>query len=384
MSVAVATPPREATLERRTLRSAASDRLFFAQVREDPVVELQALALRPEDSVVVVSSGGCTALSLLGAGPRAVAAVDVNTNQNHLVELKAAAIAGLDRDEAMRFIGAWPADAAWRRRTYASLRDRLGAPARAYWDGHTAALGRGLLEAGVSERFLRLIVAATRHLVHSPRVFEALFAATTLAEQRAFYDSTWNNRRWRAAMRLLVNRATFHKTFHSDFMEHVEDRDLSRHFRRLIEHVLTEVPIADNYFFREMLLGSYAVDSPGALPPYLQPEPMAAVGASLDRLTLVDGTVTEHLQTCSDRSIDAFALSNIVEWVDGPGLDALFDEVVRTARPGARAVFRNFLGWTRVPDRHRDVLVEDVALGERLIAGDRSGMQKRVAVCRVR
>ena len=36
-----------------------------------------------------VSSGGCTALSLLAAGAGRVHAVDLNTTQNHVVELKA-------------------------------------------------------------------------------------------------------------------------------------------------------------------------------------------------------------------------------------------------------------------------------------------------------
>ena len=31
-------------------------------------------------------------------------------------------------------------------------------------------------------------------------------------------------------------------------------------------------------------------------------------------------------------------------------------EVARTARPGARVVFRNFVGWTEVPERWRNVI----------------------------
>ena len=73
---------------RVTLPGAVHDRLFFAQVREDPRAELAALRPGPDDDVVVVSSGGCTALSLLAAGAGRVVAVDLNATQNHLVELK--------------------------------------------------------------------------------------------------------------------------------------------------------------------------------------------------------------------------------------------------------------------------------------------------------
>jgi hypothetical protein len=56
---------------------------------------------------------------------------------------------------------------------------------------------------------------------------------------------------------------------------------------------------------------------------------------------------------------------------------------VRTSRPNARLCFRNFVGWTEVPERWRGVVVEDRALGEEMIARDRAVVQRRIAVCRV-
>src|ERR671917_609508 len=56
--------------DRVRLDDSVVDKLFFAQVREDPVLEIEALEPSPEKTLVVVGSGGCTALSLLGAGGR--------------------------------------------------------------------------------------------------------------------------------------------------------------------------------------------------------------------------------------------------------------------------------------------------------------------------
>ena len=84
----VLTPPVAADLvaqvKRLSLPSAVDDRLYFAQVREDPRLEIEALEPGPDDSIVIVGSGGCTALSLLAAGAGHVTAVDVNRAQNHL------------------------------------------------------------------------------------------------------------------------------------------------------------------------------------------------------------------------------------------------------------------------------------------------------------
>jgi len=63
-------------------------------------------------------------------------------------------------------------------------------------------------------------------------------------------------------------------------------------------------------------------------------------------------------------------------------IDALFREVVRTAAPGARLVYRNFVDWTELPAWCERV-APDEALGVRLSLEDRSVVQRRVVACRV-
>ncbi|MBO0852333.1 MAG: DUF3419 family protein, partial [Nocardia sp.] len=70
---------------RTDIGGAVDERLFFAQVREDPRLELEALADHLDGPIAIVSSGGCTALSLIAAGADHVTAIDLNRNQNHLV-----------------------------------------------------------------------------------------------------------------------------------------------------------------------------------------------------------------------------------------------------------------------------------------------------------
>jgi S-adenosylmethionine:diacylglycerol 3-amino-3-carboxypropyl transferase len=98
----------------------------------------------------------------------------------------------------------------------------------------------------------------------------------------------------------------------------------------------------------------------------------------------VDGSFTTCLRQASAQSIDGFALSNICEWLSGHEIWELFTQIVRTAAPGATVCFRNFVGWTEVPRFWSSVVVEDRAYGERLIATDRSTVQRRIAVCTVR
>jgi len=377
---------------------AAEGRLFFAQVREDPVCEIEALALaeRPGARVVCVSSGGCTALSLLAAGAGRVAAVDLNATQNHAVELKAAALAQLgSAAEATAFLGGWPAGRDERSAAYARLRPSLSPRARAWWDMRPRQVERGAITAGVSERFIGAVVAVVRAGIHPRRRIERLLACRTLEEQRALYEREWDSRRWRALFSLLLNRFVFDRTYDPGFFRHVENPSFAEHFYRLAEHALTELPVGENYFLHQMLTGYYPRPRDAgrgtrdeghlepALPPYLTESGAAAARAGLERLTIVDGDYLSYLRSCPDGSVDGFALSNICEWLDAAQTEALFAEVVRTAAPGARLCFRNFVGWTDVPPRLRACVVEDAAAGAALSRRDRSVVQPRVAVCRI-
>lgn len=368
------------TIARKSLPDAVADILYFAQVREDARAELEALHPRADDTVVVVSSGGCTALSLLATGAGRVVAVDRNATQNHMVELKAAA-SHLGAAEAIGFLGGSPS--ARRGADYASLRESLSPQARRYWDSRAAAVRRGVLSAGASERFISAIVTMLQVAVHPRSRVARMLACATIDEQRAVFEQEWNTRRWRALFAVLCNRFAFRSTYPAAFFEHVENPSFALHFRGLAEHALTALPVSDNYFLHQMLTGRYPADVSGGVPAYLSTDGADAVARGAERLTLVDGGMTEYLRTCASRSVNAFALSNICEWMEPLQIDELFREVLRTAAPGARLVYRNFVGWTELP-AGCERIVPDATLGARLTARERSVVQRRVVACDVR
>ena len=370
-------------LHRETMFGAGEGRLFFAQVREDPLLEIEALAPHAAQRIVVVSSGGCTALSMLGAGAGQVIAVDLNATQNHLVELKAAAIIALPLAEAIAFLGGTPARDRSRFATYMQLRRALSPRARTYWNEHVQMIRRGVLDSGVSERLIRLIVGVVRAAIHRPSRIRRLLDCRTIEEQRSIYRREWNSRRWRLLFSALLNRWVFSRAYEPEFFQYVRNPSFAEHFYRLVEHGLTELPVGTNYFLHHMLTGAYPVAAPGGVPPYLTDAGARAIRERRDHLTLVDGSYTACLRGLPDASVDGFALSNICEWLSSDGIDLLFTEIARTAAPGATLCFRNFVGWTEIPPRWRRRFVEDQARSRELSARDRSLIQPRIAVCRI-
>jgi S-adenosylmethionine-diacylglycerol 3-amino-3-carboxypropyl transferase len=360
-------------MRRLELPGAVTDRLFFAQVREDPRLEMAAFEGRTGDGpIAVVGSAGCTALSLLAQGAEVIG-VDLNRTQNHLVELKAAAIAHGRASKATAMLGGAPLTAEARLFMYQEIRETLSPAAQRYWDQRPGVVARGVLNAGVTERLMRLIAAALR-LIHTGRRVRRLLELETLEQQQDFYRREWDTAGWRHLFTLLCNRLVLRRTYDARFFDNVENPSYARHFRRVAARTLTELPVGDNYFLHHILTGRYPEH---ARPPYLSGR------VPLQRLTLVDGGFTAYLRTQPDANIAGYALSNICEWLTEPQIDELFGEIVRTARPGARLVLRNFVGWTEVPPRFRGAVSEDRARGEELIRLDRSLCQRRIAICEV-
>ena len=307
----------------------------------------------------------------------------LNPAQNHLVELKAAACR-LGSEEAVGFLGGWPLHPWARDAIYLRLRDLLSPPARAYWERRRRAIRAGVLGAGVTEKFLGAIATLVRRVVHGPSRVRALLACGSLEEQAAFHARVWNSRRWRWLFQALCNRWVMSRAYHPAFFQHVENPSFARHFLGQAAHGLTRLPVVTNYFLHQLLTGHYPAGEARALPPYLTVQGAAGVAGGRDRLSLVDGSLLDLLRAEPAASFDGFALSNIAEWLDPVEQRSLFSEVVRTARPGARLVYRNFVGWTEIPPDLRPHLEVDDALGDALSARDRSLVQRRIVVATVR
>jgi S-adenosylmethionine-diacylglycerol 3-amino-3-carboxypropyl transferase len=367
-------------ITRTELPGAVAGQLYFAQVREDPRLELTAFTDYLDEPIVVVTSGGCTALSLIAAGATDVTGVDLNRTQNHVAEFKAVAVARLGPRQATAVLGGSPAAPGERARGYQRIRPHLSASARAYFDARLTLVTDGILNAGATERLMRLIARAISRLVHPRERMDRLLAQTDLAAQRALYDSEWNTSRWWLLFRLLCNRLVLRRTYDPAFFEHVANPSFARHFHGTAERALRDLPVGDNYFLHFMFRGHFTA---AARPPYLDPASGNWLAGTEDRLTLVDGGFLNYLRGRPDASIGGFALSNICEWLTSAQTDELFAEIVRTAKPEARLVFRNFVGWTDVPQRWRAQVVVDVPLGDKLIAQDRSLCQRRIAVCTI-
>jgi S-adenosylmethionine-diacylglycerol 3-amino-3-carboxypropyl transferase len=324
--------------------------LVYVICWEDPAVDRLALDIGPDDEVMTITSGGCNALDLLLAEPRAVHAVDVNPLQTAMLELRVAAIRGLDDASVMELLGGRATPRA-REMYHDAVRARLSDDARVFWDDHLhwftpGGWREGLFyrgSAGFAHKLLRDYAFRARGL---GGVIEATTATPDLETQRALHREHRVRERFAGlALRWFLSRDVALALMGiPDAQRAAIERHPGGVIGRsldVIDAAFTQTRLASNYFWRGVLQGGYAS---GCRPEYLEPRNLARLrGGLLDRLHLHTTTVERFVAT-HDGSLSRFVLLDHLDWLSTwatGALEAEWDTIVRRARPGARVIFRS-------------------------------------------
>jgi S-adenosylmethionine-diacylglycerol 3-amino-3-carboxypropyl transferase len=129
--------------------------------------------------------------------------------------------------------------------------------------------------------------------------------------------------------------------------------------RERVERLACAFSFSDNYFAWQAFGRSYPDRSTGGpLPPYLRRDNFAAIRARADRVEVLNRSFTEYLETRPDASLDRYVLLDAQDWMNDAQLNALWREITRTAKPGARAIFRTAAEPSLLPGRVDDAVLD--------------------------
>ena len=321
-------------------------KLLYAQVREDTEIDIEALAIRPEDRVLAVTSGGCTALRLLAEGPQELTCVDLNPAQNHLLELKLAAIRLLPLAQCRRFLGARKCSD--RMETFLSLSDALSPAARTFWASNPSLIQNGVIYAGTTEKISAWMRKVLFGYVHNPWVLRQLLRQRDRTTQETFYREVWANRRWRAILWLAFHPFVFHLIYGKRFTQRLGSQKLSDLWMQKIERAIASSSMRSNYFVSQLFWRSFPPGEEG-LPPYLQERYFERIRANVGRIRWLTGEIATVLERGPSGAYTKATLSNAFEWIPQSHLRQAFAALGHALAPGGRAVLRHFLGVARLP-----------------------------------
>lgn len=315
----------------------------YAQCWEDADTLLAALNIQPGDVCFSVGSGGENSLSLLSRAPAKVIAVDLSPAQTACLELKAAGFRRLDHERLLELVGV----RASKRRTelYSGVRQYLSNEARDYWDANRDVIERGLIAAGKFESYFTLFRRWLLPLIHSQPTVDALFDPREPSARTRFYETCWNNRRWRILSRLFVSRfALGHLGRDPTFFDYVEG-PVAEPILDRARRALSELDPSRNPYLQWIAWGEYR----NALPHVWRVENYDTIHAHIDRLEIRLDSVESWLSRADDASVDRFNLSDIFEYISPSGSEELFRDVVRCGRRGGRLAYWNMQAPRRCP-----------------------------------
>jgi S-adenosylmethionine-diacylglycerol 3-amino-3-carboxypropyl transferase len=336
--------------------------LVYAQIWEDPAIDMEALAITPDCHVVTIASGGCNVLSYLTADPARITAVDLNTAHIALNRLKLKAAQTLPDHESFHRFFARANDKA----NIVAYRDfvapHLDEATRRYWEGRDltgrrriGGFARGIYRHGLLGRFIGAAHWLARlHGVDPKRMLDA----RNREEQRAIFETELAPIFDRGFVRWLTSQPA--SLFGlgippAQFEALAGDARMDSVLKARLQKLACDFDLRDNYFAVQAFGRGYD-GGEGPLPPYLQSVNHAAVRARAGRVDVRHINFTDFLGSQPMASCDRYILLDAQDWMDDGQLNALWAQITRTAKRGARVLFRTAGEPSILPGR----VVDDV------------------------
>jgi len=322
--------------------------LIYNTCWEDPRIDRQLLKLDGGSRVVVITSAGCNALDYLLDGPAEIHAVDVNFRQNAVLELKLAMIRRGNFGDLFEMFGI--GSHTGYKKVYRSVQPVLPEFARKFWDAHMNFFDPG----GSKKSFYYHGTAGTAAWILGGALFKSkpniknfalcLLDADSIEQQREVYallePKIWDNlANWLIRQRLVMTLLGVPGPQVKLIEDHYSG-GLGCYIKDKLRHVMSELPAAENYFWRVYLTGSYTMS---CCPNYLRARNLSALASLSPRIRTHNSTVSQFLKE-HPGAYTHYVLLDHQDWLAWHDQEALREEwelILANSRPGTKILMRS-------------------------------------------
>ncbi len=304
----------------------------YANCWEDADLLIQALEIKPTDRVLSIASAGDNSFSLLCANPEEVVAVDVNPIQLHLCELKKAAFELLTHSEFLALLGF--SESNERLTLFEKIKNALPETSRTWWEANKEIVAQGIILQGKFEKYFAFFRRRLLPFIHSKKRIAELFAPKSEAAQIEFYNTAWNNWRWRLFFSIFFSRFVMGRYGRDpEFMNEVKVK-VSEYIFGKAENHLKQVAAQKNLYLKHILTGQFGE----RLPHYARKENFDTIKQNIKRIHFICGYAEE-----AHGVFQAFNLSNIFEYMPQSIAIETASKLADKASSGARFGFWNLM-----------------------------------------
>jgi S-adenosylmethionine-diacylglycerol 3-amino-3-carboxypropyl transferase len=127
--------------------------------------------------------------------------------------------------------------------------------------------------------------------------------------------------------------------------------------RERVQRLACDFGLDQNYFAWQAFGRSYAAGGEGPLPPYLRQANFDTIRDRADRVEVLNTNYTGYLAGRPAQSVDRYVLLDAQDWMSDSDLNSLWSEITRTARAGARVIFRTAGEPSILPGRVTDSIL---------------------------
>ena len=347
-------------------KDAATLPLAFAQVREDPTLDLALLRLHPDPTrIAMIASGGDTALCFAPLPLRELFLVDMNAAQLALTKLKWHLAHHAGQSETLRLLGHLPQSPAERKARLRELMQRLEIEETA-WGPMDDLAEHGPDHAG---RYEALFTELRRRLSPQRQALDALLQSTdpALASKMAA-PGTPLGRALDEAFASVLSLPNLVCLFGSEATQNPRQA-FHAHFLERLRGLLARMPAANPW----LLLAGVFPDG--------HPAPWMALPQSALRFSPVyhHGEMRAFLEARPPRSLDMIHLSNILDWLAVPEAAATLQTAARALAAGGLLIIRQ-LNSTLDISALSDDFAWQSELGREMERSDRSFFYRDIHV----
>lgn len=300
----------------------------FAVVREDPLIEAEVVSQHKRTNLLMVGSGGCSALSLGALFPDLeITAFDFNLAQIQLAQTKNEYLTATENfNKVFNIEDASP---------------------------------EGLNQCGNFESLFKGFREFIFDFILKYDQMRCLFSEKTSRDK--IESQLINHRYWSVAFDLFFHDSLLRMMFGDAAIQHAPHGSYPKYFQRVFEEALLRQDASQNYFLHHVLLGHY-LDDPHCLPPYLIKRQKS------DHIQYIHGDL-KAIPALGD--YDFIQLSNIMDWMDVEQNREIGHLIHEYTTPGTVVLIRQLNNAQPVLDYFPNFKVDE-SLSETLLAQDRS------------